>query len=47
MDPLQIIEELEHPGARNLLASATMLRLSYSGSGCFPRVIVEVVDHNR
>ena len=32
-------EELEHPGARNLLASATLLRLAYNGSDGFPRVI--------
>jgi nitroimidazol reductase NimA-like FMN-containing flavoprotein (pyridoxamine 5'-phosphate oxidase superfamily) len=39
MDPQQITEELEHPGARNLLASATLLRLAYNGSDGFPRVI--------
>lgn len=32
-------EELEHPGARSLLASATLLRLAYNGSDGFPRVI--------
>jgi Pyridoxamine 5'-phosphate oxidase len=39
VDPQQITEELEHPGARNLLASATLLRLAYNGSDGFPRVI--------
>ena len=39
MDPQEITEELEHPGARNLLASATLLRLGYNGSDGFPRVI--------
>jgi nitroimidazol reductase NimA-like FMN-containing flavoprotein (pyridoxamine 5'-phosphate oxidase superfamily) len=39
MDPREITEELEHPGARNLLASATLLRLAYNGSDGFPRVI--------
>jgi nitroimidazol reductase NimA-like FMN-containing flavoprotein (pyridoxamine 5'-phosphate oxidase superfamily) len=39
MDPQEITEELEHPGARNLLASATLLRLAYDGSDGFPRVI--------
>jgi nitroimidazol reductase NimA-like FMN-containing flavoprotein (pyridoxamine 5'-phosphate oxidase superfamily) len=39
MDPQEITEELEHPGARNLLASATLLRLAYNGSDGFPRVI--------
>ena len=39
MDPQQITEELEHPGARNLLDSATLLRLAYNGSDGFPRVI--------
>jgi len=33
------LEELAHPGARNLLASATLLRLAYNGSDGFPRVI--------
>ena len=32
-------EELDDPGARNLLASATLLRLAYNGSDGFPRVI--------
>jgi hypothetical protein len=32
MDPNEITEELEHPGARNLLESATLLRLAYYGS---------------
>jgi hypothetical protein len=39
MDPQEITEELEHPGARSLLASATLLRLAYNGSDDFPRVI--------
>ena len=39
MDPQEITEALEHPGARNLLESATLLRLAYHGSDSFPRVI--------
>jgi len=39
MDPHEITEELGHPGARNLLASATLLRLAYDGADGFPRVI--------
>jgi Pyridoxamine 5'-phosphate oxidase len=39
MDTQAITEELEHPGARNLLESATLLRLAYNGSDGFPRVI--------
>jgi hypothetical protein len=39
VDPQEITEELEHPGARNLLNSATLLRLAYNGSDGFPRVI--------
>lgn len=39
MDLQAITEELEHPGARNLLESATLLRLAYNGSDGFPRVI--------
>ena len=39
MDPQEITEALEHPGARNLLESATLLRLAYQGSDSFPRVI--------
>ena len=39
MDPQEITEELEHPGARNLLDSATLLRLAYNGPDGFPRVI--------
>lgn len=39
MDPQEITEELEHPGARKLLDSATLLRLAYNGSDGFPRVI--------
>ncbi len=39
MDPQETTEALEHPGARNLLESATLLRLAYNGSDGFPRVI--------
>src|SRR3954470_20103242 len=39
MDPQEITDELEHPGARKLLDSATLLRLAYNGSDGFPRVI--------
>jgi nitroimidazol reductase NimA-like FMN-containing flavoprotein (pyridoxamine 5'-phosphate oxidase superfamily) len=39
MDPQEIIEELSQPGARNLLGSATLLRLAYVGPDEFPRVI--------
>jgi nitroimidazol reductase NimA-like FMN-containing flavoprotein (pyridoxamine 5'-phosphate oxidase superfamily) len=39
MDPQEITAELEHPGARDLLASATLVRLAYDGSDGFPRVI--------
>ncbi len=39
MDPNEITEQLEHPGAQNLLVSATLLRLAYNGSDGFPRVI--------
>jgi hypothetical protein len=39
VNPQEITEELEHPGARNLLDSATLLRLAYDGSDGFPRVI--------
>jgi pyridoxamine 5'-phosphate oxidase-like protein len=39
MDPQEITEELEQPGARRLLAAATLLRLAYNGSDGFPRVI--------
>jgi len=39
VDPQVITEELEHPGARNLLDCATLLRLAYNGSDGFPRVI--------
>ena len=39
MDPQEITEELGHPGARNLLDSATLLRLAYNGPDGFPRVI--------
>ncbi|MFN8205355.1 MAG: pyridoxamine 5'-phosphate oxidase family protein [Solirubrobacteraceae bacterium] len=39
MNPQEMTEELEHPGARNLLESATLLRLAYNGSDGLPRVI--------
>ena len=39
VDPQEITEELEHPGARSLLASATLVRLAYNGSDGLPRVI--------
>ena len=39
MDPQDITEELEHPGGRDLLASATLLRLAYNGSDGFRRAI--------
>jgi hypothetical protein len=34
-----VTHELDHPGARHLLDSATLLRLAYIGSDGFPRVI--------
>jgi len=39
MHPHEITEALEHPGARNLLESGTLLRLAYNGADGFPRVI--------
>jgi hypothetical protein len=39
MNQQDITEELDHPGARDLLDSATLLRLGYNGSDGFPRVI--------
>ena len=39
MDAQEITRQLEHPGARNLLDSATLLRLAYNGSDGFPRAI--------
>ncbi len=39
MDSQQITQELEHPEARNLLSSATLLRLAYNGPDGFPRVV--------
>jgi hypothetical protein len=39
VDRQEITEELDHPGARDLLDSATLLRLAYDGSDGFPRVI--------
>ena len=39
MNSQQTTEELAQPGARNLLDSATLLRLGYNGSDGFPRVV--------
>ena len=39
MNRQETSEDLEHPGARNLFATATLLRLAYDGSDGFPRVI--------
>ena len=39
MDPQEITDELGHPGAQNLLASATLVRLAYNGSDGSPRAI--------
>ena len=39
MNPQEITRELEQPGARDLLESATLLRLAYDGRDGFPRVI--------
>jgi hypothetical protein len=39
MNQQDISEELHRPGARDLLDSATLLRLAYDGSDGFPRVI--------
>jgi hypothetical protein len=39
VDSQQTTEELAQPGARNLLDSATLLRLGYNGSDGFPRVV--------
>ena len=39
MNPREVTEEPEHPGARTLLDSATLLRLAYNGSDGFPRAI--------
>jgi hypothetical protein len=39
MDNHATSQELDHPGARNLLDSATLLRLAYNGSDGLPRVI--------
>jgi hypothetical protein len=39
MNPQALTRELEHPGARDLLESATLLRLAYDGRDGFPRVI--------
>jgi nitroimidazol reductase NimA-like FMN-containing flavoprotein (pyridoxamine 5'-phosphate oxidase superfamily) len=37
VDPQVITAELEHPGAQDLLTSATLLRLAYNGPDGFPR----------
>lgn len=39
MDPQQLKDELEHPGAQELLNSTTLARLAYTGLDGFPRVI--------
>jgi hypothetical protein len=39
MDQPDVTAELNHPGARDLLESATLVRLGYNGSDGFPRVI--------
>jgi hypothetical protein len=39
VDAQEISDELGHPGARDLLASATLVRLAYNGSDGLPRVI--------
>jgi hypothetical protein len=39
MNQQDIAAELRHPGARELLGSATLLRLAYNASDGFPRVI--------
>jgi pyridoxamine 5'-phosphate oxidase-like protein len=39
MNSHEMTQELEHPGARELLGSATLLRLAYDGSDGFPRAI--------
>lgn len=39
MNRLEIVQELEHPSAQELLASARLLRLAYNGLDGLPRVI--------
>lgn len=39
MNQTDVIEELSQPGARDLLDSATVLRLAYHGPDGFPRVV--------
>ncbi|HKH37751.1 MAG TPA: hypothetical protein VKA82_11350 [Rubrobacter sp.] len=39
MNQQDITAELHHPGARDLLDSAALLRLGYTGADGFPRVI--------
>jgi hypothetical protein len=39
MNPQDVTQELDHLGARDLLNSATLLRLGYNGSDGVPRVI--------
>jgi nitroimidazol reductase NimA-like FMN-containing flavoprotein (pyridoxamine 5'-phosphate oxidase superfamily) len=39
MNPHEIAEALDQPGAQDLLTSATLLRLAYDGPDGFPRVV--------
>jgi nitroimidazol reductase NimA-like FMN-containing flavoprotein (pyridoxamine 5'-phosphate oxidase superfamily) len=39
MDARKVVEELEHPGARDLLTKASLARLAYNGQDGLPRVI--------
>jgi Pyridoxamine 5'-phosphate oxidase len=39
MNPQDVASELNHPGAQELLASAAVARLAYTGKDGFPRVI--------
>src|SRR5579859_57817 len=39
MNTQDVASELNHPGAQELLTSATVARLAYTGKDCFPRVI--------
>jgi hypothetical protein len=38
-DAHEVVEELEHPGARDLLTKASLARLAYNGQDGLPRVI--------
>ncbi len=42
MDPQEITEELGHPGARNLLDSATALRFFDFGAGRMPSFLMKL-----